>query len=361
VRRIPLILASALATLLLALQPSAAFAAQPKSAPTVETFWTGSFGYEGFAVSHRRISATSCVAPYELQADGTFELRAFPRPGCWELRSARGTGTAFSRDGSELGVLYTHGLYPHGFLSVYRVGASSYTPRHTAGFFDLESLENPDRNVSYGFVGGEDCSFDSGAPLPRWTGATSVVLFNTVTSVAPSRRNSWLVADAAANTIWKVDANGTPSTFSLLPRVRVRVTAELAATNGWPACAVGLRYYDEPRPYEVETGRDGKTYVAAGAGLYRLNPRSGHVRKLRHHFDGRLDLAVGRHGLVYVAELATGQISVISHGRVRPYVKVPDISTIETDEHGGLWAAVRSTYDGNEQVTPGRILRIGQS
>lgn len=95
--RIPLIVTSVLATLLLVLQPSVAFAAHPRQAPEVGTFWTGNFGYEGFAVSHRRIAATSCGTPYELKSDGTFEFRAFPRPGCWELENARGAGAAFSQ------------------------------------------------------------------------------------------------------------------------------------------------------------------------------------------------------------------------------------------------------------------------
>ena len=359
-RRIPLVLASALATLLLVLQPSIAFAAQLRRTPVVETFWTGPLWFEGFAVSNDRIAVSRCGTPYELEPDGRFEFRAWPRPECWHLTNPSGAGNAFSWDGSEAAVLLNHGIYSHGFLSVYETGSPSYTLRHTAGFFDLEAFENPDRYSRYGVAGGEKCFADAGLDHPSWTGSTGVIRWNSAHTVAPFRQHSWLVADSGAQAVWKVDANGTPSTFAVLPPVPTRVTADLAARLGWPACAVGLRNYGQPGPYEIETGRSGKIYIAGGgARLYRINPRSGAVRTLPYRFEGQLDLTVGRHGELYVAELATGQISVIRHGRIRPYVKVPDIYAIETDERGRLWGAIPSPpYDPNQGIVAARILRI---
>lgn len=68
---------------------------------------------------------------------------------------------------------------------------------------------------------------------------------------------SWAVADAGDNDILRISRTGHVSTLAVLPRQPLHVTAAFAAENGLPPCTVGITYYFEPVPTDVEVGPDG--------------------------------------------------------------------------------------------------------
>jgi len=92
--------------------------------------------------------------------------------------------------------------------------------------------------------------------------------------------------------------------------------------------------------------------------VFKINRRTGEVRKVTDGFSGATDLAVDRHGRIYVAELFGNRISVTKHGRVRPYVEVPSPGAVEIGPHGVLYATT-DVFGADEQAPPnGKVVKI---
>jgi hypothetical protein len=118
----------------------------------------------------------------------------------------------------------------------------------------------------------------------------------------------------------------------VLPAVPVRVTAELVQQMNSqpgapqiPACVIGLTYYGEPVPTDVQQARDGSIYVTTlGGGLGEQLPLSvlyrirGHrLHKVVGGLFGATGLAINSRGDVLVAQMFANRISMVRHNRHR--------------------------------------------
>ncbi len=95
--------------------------------------------------------------------------------------------------------------------------------------------------------------------------------------------------------------------------------------------------------------------LGARGALWRVDPHSGAATRIAGGFLGATNLALGSHGTIYVAELFAGQVSVVKHGKVSPYVMLPGVVAVETGSDGTLWAG---TLGHEDPPAPGTIVRI---
>jgi hypothetical protein len=242
--------------------------------------------------------------------------------------------------------------------------------KRLAALSRFEVRKNPDADNLYGFVdlpGGCDVSGVEGLPQPQ---PYNGVIDSNPYAVANGHHGSYYVADAAGNDILKVKRwrwHSRIKTVAVLPPIPQVVTAEVAEEFGLPDCVAGLTYMSEPVPTDVEVGPHGHLYVSALPGVpelpgtgtvFKVNRWTGEVRKVTDGFSGATDLAVDRHGRIYVAELFGNRISVIKHGRVRPYVEVPSPGAVEIGPHGALYATT-DVFGADEQAPPnGKVVKI---
>ena len=130
---------------------------------------------------------------------------------------------------------------------------------------------------------------------------------------------------------------------------------------------IGVTYSFESVPTDVEVGKDGWLYVTTLPGgpedpslgargrVYRVNPKTGKNQLVARGFLGATNLALGKHGEIYVAELFGGRISVVKHGKVTPYVDLPGVVSVEVDRRGNLWAGTLG-----DETHPGTIVKISK-
>ncbi len=154
------------------------------------------------------------------------------------------------------------------------------------------------------------------------------------------------VADAAANAIIRVNANGSMSTVVAFPNITTGACA--GAVNNDPAhpgC--------DPVPTDVELGRDGYLYVS-GLGaeveghIYKVNPRNGHIVRTWGGLPPLTGIAVDDHGTIYAASLFTDQVFRFRGSHVTT-ATVPSPSDVELG-HGML--VVASAFTGNIYSVP---------
>ncbi len=205
---------------------------------------------------------------------------------------------------------------------------------------DYESQHNPDANVSYGFPT-IDASCAAQWPVadagpPQYTGIVDSHPY----AVAVDGRHNY-VADAAANAIFDISKSGKLRVVAVLPPQPAVVTAAGATANNLPACAVGLTYNFEPVPTDVEIGRDGYLYVTtlpggvedaslgARGSVYRINPKSGKMRRVATGLLGATNLAIGPRGQIYVSEIFAGKVSQIVHGAPKTLIELPTPAGLE--------------------------------
>lgn len=179
-----------------------------------------------------------------------------------------------------------------------------------------------------------------------------------------------MVGDAGGNDLLQVDRHGRISVLSVLPRQPTTISASGAAALGLPDCVVGAVYNFEPVPTDVEVAANGRLVVSllpggpedpslgARGAVYSVNPRTGHATRLAGGFAGATNVALGSHGRIFVSELFAGRISVIDHGRVRPYVDLAGPLGL-TYAHGTLYAGTSGPTDAEGNPTgPGTIVAI---
>lgn len=200
-----------------------------------------------------------------------------------------------------------------------------------------ENRHNPDGNVTYGVRGiPSSCAAqwpsDMAGP-PTYKGIQDSHPYATWQT-----RKRVYVADAGMNAIISIGRHGRIRTVKVLPAVPVMITAALVAQVKQqfgveiPACAIGLTYYGEPVPTDVEKAPNGSLYVTTEGGflgeamplgaLYRI--RNGHIRKVAGGFAAAVGLAVSGNGTVYVSQLFGGEISKVKRGshRARTFARV---------------------------------------
>jgi hypothetical protein len=236
-----------------------------------------------------------------------------------------------------------------------------------------ESRKNPDKKVSYGIDHPSQCVIDAFAALgDQAPPATYKGQVDSHPYAVASVGKHWVVADAGGNDLLKVDRKGKVSTLAVLPRQPLKITADIAKGLGLADCVVGKTYNFESVPTDVEVGRNGWLYVTTLAGgpedpslgarskVYRVNPRTGKATKIGSGLAGATNLALGKHGKIYVAELFAGRISVLKKGKPQTYVSLPGAVSVEATPRG-LWAGTMAPTDNNGVPTgKGSIVRITQ-
>jgi hypothetical protein len=293
-----------------------------------------------------------------LKRDGTIKTLAADQPGA--------SGIATTTDGRRLA--YTTTVTNFDTFENTASGLHIRGPKGKQVYADTlayETKHNPDKINFYGVENPSSCVRDAfeAAQVPvAYHGAIDSHAY----SVA-SYGHSWIVADAGANALLKVGNSGRIRTLAVLPPQPAMITADMAAALGLPDCVAGITYNFEPVPTDVEVGRDGYLYVTTLPGgpespvlgargkVWRVDPHSGKAKVIAGGFLGATNLALGRHGEIYVAELFAGKISVIKHGRTSDYVDLPGVVAVETSRSGELWAG---TLGNEDPPAPGTIVKI---
>lgn len=226
-----------------------------------------------------------------------------------------------------------------------------------------EANNNPDANVTYGFRAiTKACAskFPKNFPV-KYTGIVDSHPYGT----AEGFGSTW-VADAGGNDILKID-NGQISTVAVLPPVPIKITAKAAKANHVPACAVGLKYWFEPVPTDVEA-RHGQLYVSALTGgpednslgaksrVYTISPVNGQPKLLATGLAGAVGLAVSPGGDVFVSQLFGGEISRIRDGSSvpQPFRAAKQPAAVEWS-HGTVYA----TTNVLSKTPAGMLVRFG--
>lgn len=325
---------------------------------------------------HTRLLSDQLAAPFNLEvakhriyvADGGLELVgklgrggavtpiATDQPGA--------SGIARSHDGHRLAWTTTVSD-PATFensasgLTIQRRGPDVY-----ADTYAYEQANNPDAVYHYGIENPSQCVADAfeAAQFPYdYMGALDSHAYSVT-----AYRKSWVVADAGANDLLRIRNDGRIETLAVFPPQPLTITADMAAALGFPDCVAGVTYAFESVPTDVEVGRDGMLYVTtlpggpespvlgARGGLWKVNPRNGAVTQVAGGFLGATNLAIGKHGEIYVAELFAGRISVVKHGHVSPYLDLPGVVALET-EGNTLYAG---TLGSEDPPGPGTVVRI---
>ncbi|MDR2999594.1 MAG: ScyD/ScyE family protein [Microbacterium sp.] len=316
--------------------------------------------------------STHLAAPFGLEVDGPRVLVADGGTGTLGQLQPDGTiapivsgvdglsGVAVR--GKWLAYTSTHTQMPE-FINT-ASGLNIRTPQGVRIYADTHAWEvahNPDQINTYGPRSEDPCVL--GALGPRYEGAVDSHAY----SVA-SWRDGWVVADAGANALFKVDATGHVSTLAVMPPQSAKITEEAVTELGMPSCLVGTTYDFEPVPTDVEVGTDGMLYVttlpggpesaALGArgALWRVDPATGDSEWLAGGFLGATNLALGKNGVIYVTELFGGRVTAVAaDGTSSPYAALPGVVAVETAPNGTVWAA---TMGNEDPPAPGTIVSI---
>jgi hypothetical protein len=228
-------------------------------------------------------------------------------------------------------------------LSVYRHGST----HQVADLFQFESNNNPDQHQSYGF---ESISADCAAqwPVEQMGPAQYTGIIDSHPYAVAAGKHSVYVADAAGNDILEVDRAGHPRVVALLPPQPLVITADAVAALKLPACVVGLTYDFEAVPTDVEIGSDGFLYVTtlpggpedpslgARGSVYRIDPDTGQFEKIAQDLLGATNLALGRHGQIFVTELFANRVSRIVNGEPQKLLDLTSPASLEY-AHGKLY------------------------
>lgn len=329
----------------------------------------------GIASAHPRTSpprtlSTSVGAPFNLEVQGNRVLVADGGPGYVGKLQRNGsitpivTGVPGASGVATRGgwLAYTSTVTNEETMENSASGLHVRTPRGRTTYADTTAYEarhNPDGRTHYGPRSTNPCVVN--AVGPRYTG----LLDSHAYSVA-SYRNGWLVADAGANDLLSVSDNGRIRTVATFPAQPVKVTAAQAAALGMPGCMAGVTYDFEAVPTDVEVGHGGTIYVTtlpggpegpelgARGSLWKVNPRTHSVKRIATGFAGATNLAIGKHGDIYVAELFGGKISVVNRHGVSTLVNLPGVVSVETSARGTVYAGTM----GADESTPGSIVEI---
>jgi hypothetical protein len=196
--------------------------------------------------------------------------------------------------------------------------------RTVGDFAALEQDHNADGRTRYGF---RDLPDACAALLPPQMPATYTGDVDSHPyGIAVTGRTIY-VADAGANTVVSVDVrSGTTKTIAVLPPRPLKITADVAASNGLPDCVSGKTYDFEPVPTDVAVGPDGWLYVASLPGgpedpalgargaIFKVNPDGGQVKLVADGIMSPTGLVVNDDGDLYVASLfGPGVLKVDRH------------------------------------------------
>lgn len=185
--------------------------------------------------------------------------------------------------------------------------------RTVGDFAALETAENADGGTIYGFRDLPDgCAVQLPPGMPA---AYKGEVDSHPYGIAVTGRTIY-VADAGANSVVSVDAgSGTTKTIAVLPPRPLKITAEVAASNGLPPCVVGTTYDFESVPTDVAVGADGWLYVTSLPGgpedpalgargaIFKVQRDGDDVKLLADEIMSPTGLVVNDDGELYVASL----------------------------------------------------------
>ncbi|MEU1971472.1 ScyD/ScyE family protein [Microbacterium sp. NPDC019599] len=297
-----------------------------------------------------------------LQGDGSLSPIAVGQPGA--------SGVDLSQDGSILA--FTTTLSDDETGVNLEAGLNLWGPGDEKIYADTMAYEeehNPDAVNHYGIDNPSECvaeAFEAAGFPYDYMGQVDSHAY----SVA-AWGDGWVVADAGANALWSIDAEGDVSTLAVLPPQPLLITADMAAALGFPSCVAGVTYAFEPVPTDVEVAADGSVYVTtlpggpesavlgARGALWKLTPATGALQKVADGFLGATNLALGWKGEIYVAEYFAGKISVVKkNGKKSDYLPLQNVIAVETASDGTLWAGTTITLDPSQPPAPGTIVKV---
>ncbi|HEX5086495.1 MAG TPA: ScyD/ScyE family protein [Nocardioides sp.] len=210
-----------------------------------------------------------------------------------------------------------------------------------------EKKANPDGKFKYGLLNTpKSCLAKAPKEVQPYSGRKETHSY----AVATAPNGVTYVADAGANAILALDAQGQFSTVAALKPVKVKLTKSAVEANHAPSCLVGRKLALEAVPTDVEVAADGSLYVTSLPGgpedpslglngrVLRIDPATGKVTTIAEGLLSPTGVAVASNGDVYVAQLFRGEISKIKAGKhkAKTYLKVPLPAAVETTPTGLL-------------------------
>lgn len=235
--------------------------------------------------------------------------------------------------------------------------------RTLANIAAFEEANNPDEPNSYGFQGlAPECA----DLVPDFVGGgypTPGVVDSNPYAVEIMGDGDRIVADAGGNTLLRVTPDGAVSVLAVLPPRPATINAATAAAFGLPECTIGEVFNFDFVPTDVELGPDGMLYVTSlpggpegesplgpRGGVFMVDPDDGALTEVATGFAGATDLAVTRHGDIYVTELFAGRVSMVVGGGPAPVASIPEAVAIEYSK-GAL-------YVGAGVEGPGEVVML---
>jgi DNA-binding beta-propeller fold protein YncE len=223
-------------------------------------------------------------------------------------------------------------------------------PKLLGDTYAYEKQANPDGKFQYGFLKTPKSCL---AQLPKNIPGSYSGAKETHSYAVASAGGVDYVADAGANAVLALDAQGVFRTVAALKPVKVTVTKSAALANDLPSCTVGKKFALEAVPTDVEYGPDGQLYVTSLPGgpedgsfglngrVLKIDPATGKVTTLVDGLLSPTGVAIAANGDVYVAQLFRGEISRIAAGshKAKTYLKVPFPAAVEVTPTGLLATA----------------------
>jgi len=349
-----LLLAAVASSALMVAAPMPASAMAPQASPKVTVLNSGVVMPYSLATSRGRVYvADGATRQVSVLRNGTLHALATAPPG------SDVAGLDVSQNGRRLA--YTTSNASHSKTSLEILG--TFGRRTTVDLAGYEAKFNPDHIKHYGVQNPSACVSKALGPEASYRGRVDSHPY----AVASVGRH-WFVADAGGNDLLRVSRTGRISTVAVLPRQPLKITAAVVKSLHLPACALGVTYYFESVPTDVEVGPGGWLYVSTLAGgpedpslggrskVYRVNPRTGKVVLVGSHLLGATNIAL-RNGKIYVAEFFGGRVSVLVNGRPETYVKLPGVLSLESGRRG-LLAGTSAPMGPKGPQGNGKIVRI---
>jgi len=319
------------------------------------------------------------LAPFQLAVDGSDVYASDGFLGTLTKYSGNGRKTVLATvEGGEIaGVDVVQRGRTFAYTSTSADGRSLLTIRSAgkqdvvADLGEYESRRNPDQHVTYGVIaGGNPCANAFFAEISGGPATYQGIVESHPYAVAALPNGAWAVADAAGNSILRVDQKGRISTIAVAPRRELRITANIASAAGLPPCTVGVTYAFENVPTDVEVGPRGALLYSSlpgGPEDPSLGAR-GSVFRIGHHgtsspvatgFLGATNLAVSG-DTIYVTELFAGKVTAVRGQKRWTAHSIERPLAVETNGKAlyiGQMADI--DFETGEPLAPGSIIKVG--